>query len=280
MRVAAVAGVRVGDDERPEVHLGRGPALLLGHPRAGVELVPVGREQGADDRRRLVRHLAQRVAREVGPGVLVRGALGRGRPAAEVDALDAHPLHRDGLPGRVGAEGRDALPLRRRARAAARRTPRPRRGRPCSRADRAALLDHLAGRVDALDPFEPRAREPAAQLCDLSVEVHVVALLGVVPRGRAPERVGPNVSFTSAAPPRRRPGRRTALRYFAGAWPVRPPRGSSPECRSGFSSRSNPSKAGLAGSEFSTSETPGVRSGPRRTGHGRPDGWRGGGRRR
>ena len=46
-------------------------ALLLGHPRAQELLVAVGGEQRAHERRGLVGHLAERIAREVGPGVLV-----------------------------------------------------------------------------------------------------------------------------------------------------------------------------------------------------------------
>src|SRR6266511_6455642 len=48
------------------------------------------------------------------------------------------------------------------------------------RADRAALLDHLARRVDPLDPREPWAREPPAEICDLLLEAHVT------PPGRRP----------------------------------------------------------------------------------------------
>ena len=48
MPVAAMPGVGVGDDERPEVdHRGRGP-LVIGHMNAEEMLVAVGREQGAD----------------------------------------------------------------------------------------------------------------------------------------------------------------------------------------------------------------------------------------
>ena len=111
VRVAAVPGVGVGDDEGAEVDLGRRLPLLLGHPRARVELVLVRREQRADDRRRLVGDLAERVAGEVRARVLLLGALRARRPAAEVDPLDAGPLHRDGLARRVGAERSDALPL-------------------------------------------------------------------------------------------------------------------------------------------------------------------------
>ena len=46
VRVAAVAGVGVGDDERPEVVRRRRGALRLGHPRAQVLLVAVRRRAG------------------------------------------------------------------------------------------------------------------------------------------------------------------------------------------------------------------------------------------
>ncbi len=97
VRVAAVAGVGVGDDERPVVDRRCSFALLVAHPQAQVLLVAVGGQQGADQAGGLVGHLAQRIAGQVGPGVLADRALGGGRPAAEVDALDAHPLHGHGL---------------------------------------------------------------------------------------------------------------------------------------------------------------------------------------
>ena len=180
--VAAVARVGIGDDEGPEVHLGRDLALLLGHAGAGVELVLVRGEQGADDRRRLVGHLGERIAGEVGTGVLERGTLGGGGPPAEVDALDPHPLHRHRLAGGIGAEGGDA-PLLREELAQARverlgGAP----GDRVLRSDGAALLDHLARGVDALDAREPRALEPSAELCDLFREVHLSLLGSAGPR--------------------------------------------------------------------------------------------------
>ena len=111
VRVAAVAGVGVGDDERPEVVRRRRGALRLGHARAQVLLVAVGGEQGAHERRGLVGHLAERIAREIGSRVLARPALGGGRPAAEVDPLDPHALDRHRLARRVRTEGGDALAL-------------------------------------------------------------------------------------------------------------------------------------------------------------------------
>ena len=112
VRVAAVAGVGVGDDERAVVVGGLSASLVIGHPRAEELLVAVRRQQGADDHRGLVGHLAQRVAGQVGAGVFVRRALGRGRPAAEIDPLDAQSLHHHRLSGRVRAERGDALPFR------------------------------------------------------------------------------------------------------------------------------------------------------------------------
>ncbi len=159
MRITAVAGVGVGDDERPVVvRRGRG-ALLVGHPQPQVLLVAVGGEQRAHQAGGLVGHLAQRIAGQVGPRILADGALGRRRPAAEVDALDAHPLHRHGLARRVGAEGRDALLLGEQLAQA-----RVERRRGLARhgvvgRDGAALLDDLAGRVQADDPVEARTVE-------------------------------------------------------------------------------------------------------------------------
>ncbi len=99
VRVAAVSGVGVGDDERPIVDLGRGSTLRLAQARAGEALVPVRHEQGAHNRRGLVGHLGERVAGQVGSRVLRDGSLGRRGPAAQVDALDSHPLQGHRLTG-------------------------------------------------------------------------------------------------------------------------------------------------------------------------------------
>ena len=149
VRIAAVAGVGVGDDERPEV-VGRGRgALRVGHAQAQVLLIAVGGEQCAHQPRGLVGHLAQRIAGEIGSRILADGALGRRRPAAEVDALDAHPLHGHGLARRVGAERGDALALGEQLAQARieglRRLPR----HGVVGRDRAALLCDLAGRIEA-----------------------------------------------------------------------------------------------------------------------------------
>ena len=111
VRVAAVAGVGVGDDEGAVVDDRRRLALLVGHPRAREVLVLVGGQQRADDRRRFVRHLAERIAREVRTRIFGDRALRRRGPAAEVDAFDPHALHGDGLAGRVRPERRDLLAL-------------------------------------------------------------------------------------------------------------------------------------------------------------------------
>ena len=111
MRIAAVAGVGVGDDERPVVDSGGGGALLVGHLQPQVLLVAVGGQQRAHQARRLVGHLAQRVAGEVRARILVGGAFGRRRPAAQVDALDTAALHRHRLAGGVRPECGDRLAL-------------------------------------------------------------------------------------------------------------------------------------------------------------------------
>ena len=170
VRVTAVAGVGVGDDERPVVILRRRGALPFAHLQPQVLLIAVGGQQGAHQHRGVVGHLAQRIAGEVGPGILGDGALGRGRPAAEVDALDAHPLHAHGLAGRVGAERRDALlrgeqlaqPVIERRRRLARHGVVGRNG--------AALLDDLAGRVQAGDPGKARTVEVSLRGRDVLLE--------------------------------------------------------------------------------------------------------------
>jgi hypothetical protein len=173
VRVAAVAGVGVGDDERPVVDRGRSFALFVAHPQAQVLLIAVGGQQGADQPRGLVGHLAQRVAGQVGPRVFADRALGGGCPPAEVNALDTHPLHGHCLPGRVRAEGGDALALGEQL-----AQPRVERLRGLPRhdviaGDGAALLYDLAGGVEASDPVEPRAVEVSLRGGDIGVKVVV-----------------------------------------------------------------------------------------------------------
>ncbi len=111
----------------------------------GELLVAVGGQQRAHEARGLVGHLAERVAGQVRARVLVGGTLGRGRPAAEVDALDAHALHRHGLTGRVRAEGRDRLLLgEQRPQARVKALGCVARDGVVGR-DRAPLLDNLSG---------------------------------------------------------------------------------------------------------------------------------------
>ena len=85
VRVTAVAGVGVGDDERPEVDGRRGAPAARRSCASAYCWLRSAVKQRAHEGRRLVGHLAQRVARQIGPGILGHGALGRGGPAAEVD---------------------------------------------------------------------------------------------------------------------------------------------------------------------------------------------------
>ena len=170
VRIAAVAGVGVGDDERAVVgSRGRG-ALRFCHAQSQVLLIAVRCEQGAHKAGRLVRHLAQGVAREIGSRILADGALRRRRPAAQVDPLDAHPLHRHGLPRRVWAEGGDALALGEELTQPVVESGRRFSGNDVVRGDRAALLDDLAGTVKADDPVEARTVEVSLRCRDVLLE--------------------------------------------------------------------------------------------------------------
>ena len=99
VRVSAVARVGVGDDERAEVDFRRRSARVLIHAGAGEMLVLVGSEECANQAGRLVGNLAEGVARKVGTGVLRMRPSRRGRPPAQIDGLEPHPLHHDGLTG-------------------------------------------------------------------------------------------------------------------------------------------------------------------------------------
>ena len=185
MCVTAMARVGVGDDERAKVDVRRCPALLLVHLGAREVLVPVGREERANQAGRLVRYLAQRVAREVRTGVLGCRPLRRGGPAAEVDGIDPHPLHHDCLTRRVRAEGRDLATL-------LEQLPKPGMepfgGHPSDGVvglDRALLLDDLARAMKAHDAIEPGRRAPLTGGRDLRFEV-VHRWLGGV-RGHRPD---------------------------------------------------------------------------------------------
>jgi len=96
--VATVTRVGVGNDEGAEVDRGGRGAFFFAHARAIEVLVAVGGEQGADDGRRFVGNLAQRIACQVGPGILRDRALGGSRPSPQVDSLDALAFDGHGLP--------------------------------------------------------------------------------------------------------------------------------------------------------------------------------------
>ena len=132
----------------------------LGHSRTQVLLIAIRRKQRAHERRRFVGHLAERIACQIRSRIFASAALGRCRPAAEIDAFDSHPLHRHRLPGRVRTKGRDALALGEKfAQAIVERLGRLTRYRVVVR-DGAALLDHLPRGVESNDPVETRAVEP------------------------------------------------------------------------------------------------------------------------
>ena len=170
VRVAAVSGVGVGDDEWPVVDLGGGSTLRLAQPQAGETLVPVRREQGAHDRRGLIRHLGERIAGQVGSRVLRHRSPGRRGPAAQVDALDAHPLHGHRLTGRIGTEGRDLLAL-------GEELPEPiieLLGRHSRHGvvggNSAPLLHHLTRRIQPREALEPGTGKPPCGLADFRLE--------------------------------------------------------------------------------------------------------------
>src|SRR4030095_15676871 len=76
--IAAVTGVRVGDDEWPKIPSVRRRALRLSHPRTQILLVAIRREQGAHEHRCFVGHLAERIAGEIRSRILARSTLGGG----------------------------------------------------------------------------------------------------------------------------------------------------------------------------------------------------------
>ena len=168
--VAAVAGVGVGDDERGVVHLGGPVALGGGHAGPQEPLVAVGGEQGPHHGRGLVGHPAQGVAGQVGAGVLLLIALGRSGPAAQVDALNAGPLHGHGLARRVGAEGGDGPPGVEQLPEAGVEPLGRVAGHGVVGPDGAALLHHLTGRVQPPQPGKPGPRHPLPHRPDLSLE--------------------------------------------------------------------------------------------------------------
>ena len=70
VRIAAVAGIGVGDNHRREVNHRRRCALRLGHSRSMELLVAIGGKKAADETRGLVGDLAERVARKIRSRIL------------------------------------------------------------------------------------------------------------------------------------------------------------------------------------------------------------------
>jgi hypothetical protein len=216
-----VPGVGVGDDERTKVVRRRLGALLNRHAAALVLLVTVGGQQRPHQRRALGGHLVQRVTCQVGPRILGLRALGRGGPAAEVDPLDAQSLHGHDLPRRVRPEGRNAPSLLEQlAQPGVKGLGRfARHGVVVG--DGAALLHHLARRVQPRGPREARAVKPPLRLADLLLEgpLGAVGILALARRHRCSSEIGArrctycNDRKSNVTPPRTR-------RTFS----VRPPR--------------------------------------------------------
>ena len=163
--IAPVAGVGVGDDERPEVY-GRGrSALGLGHPAAREVLVAIGGQERAHDARGLVRHGTQRVTGKVRARVLMGRALGRGGPAAKVDRLEPLALLGHRLARRVRPEGRDRTtggePLAKQRMEPDGRLP----GHAVVGLDGALLFGDVARGVQSRDAREAGFGHPRARLC-------------------------------------------------------------------------------------------------------------------
>src|SRR5271165_3723148 len=104
-----MAGIGIRDNEWPIIDFRGGCALFRLHAGAKKQLISVGGEQSAHDRRSLVWHLAERVAGEVCAWIFGDASFGRSRPTAQVDAFDAKSFDGHGLSRRVGTEGRDRL---------------------------------------------------------------------------------------------------------------------------------------------------------------------------
>ena len=167
VRIPAVTGVGVGDDEGPVVVGRRRGSLRVVHAQPQVLLIAVGGQQRPHQACGLVGHLAQRVTREIGSRILADGALRRSRPATEVDAFDSHALHHHGLPRRVRAESGDALLLGEQFTQAGIKGLRGLARHGVVRSDRPALLCDLPGRIEADDSFEARGVEVSLRSGDV-----------------------------------------------------------------------------------------------------------------
>ncbi len=170
MRIPAVAGVGVGDDEGPKIDDRCRLALFFGHPRAREVLVLVGREKCPHQPGGLVGHLVERVTGQVRTWILCQRSPGGRRPAAQVNAFHPNPLHHHRLARRIGTEGSDLPALFEEL-----AQPRVELLRCASRysvvaGKRALLLGHLARGVETDDPGESGAREPFPRGRDLLVE--------------------------------------------------------------------------------------------------------------
>ncbi len=149
MGITAMTGVGVGDDEGSIINLRCARPLFFTHAQALKILVAVGGDQRPDQRCGLFGDLAQGVAGQVWAGVFFGRALGRGCPAAEIDPLDPHALHRYGLAGRVGAEGRNRFMVGKKLTQAFEKGVCGVLGDGVLNRDGAALLDDLVRRVQA-----------------------------------------------------------------------------------------------------------------------------------
>src|SRR5262249_42993415 len=95
---------------------------------------------------------------------------GRRGPAAEVDALDAHPLQGHRLTRRIGTEGSDLLALGEQLPEPIVKLPGRRSRHRVVDRDGAPLLCHLARRIQTREAFEPWTGKPCRGLADLRLE--------------------------------------------------------------------------------------------------------------
>jgi len=87
--VSSVTGIGIRNNEGPIIDFGSGRQLFRFHAGTKEQLVLVGGQQGANDRRSLVGNLTQRVAGEVSARIFGDASLGGSRPTTQVDPLDS-----------------------------------------------------------------------------------------------------------------------------------------------------------------------------------------------